>query len=1187
MVKFDFTPEQKIAIENRGGALLCSAAAGSGKTRVLVERLIERVTDESDPCDIDDFLVITYTKAAAAELRSRILDGIYARIAEDPENRRLRRQAEGCYRAQIGTIHSFCARLLREMVQALGISPDFRVADESESDIMKTRVMENVLEERYRDMSEGFALLVDTMGAGRDDSKLVVTALDTHTKLQSHPYPEKWVKEQLAELRLDGVTDVSQTVWGGILMQRAESSARYWQEKLYKILEGGGDYPDFMAAYGESLTVTLSCVRAFLSGLRNSWDEAAINSVIAFPRAKPLRGCDDLKEMRTRCKKELDKVTGPFRRMSEGYFADMRAVAPAVEELLFLVLDFDAAYSAEKRRRSVIDFSDQEHMAVRLLIDPETGEPTETAREVSSRYREIMVDEYQDVNAVQELIFHAVSKDGENIFMVGDVRQSIYRFRLADPTIFLQKYRSFKDAAEAEPCEGRKVLLSQNFRSREGILSAVNFIFKNIMSPDFGELDYTEREFLRVGAAYPEKTEPSVELDVIDMAGTEDEDGESPEKAGAEAAFIARRVLELKRTLLVSDGKGGERPASFGDMAILLRSVAGKAPEYASALRRAGIPVSSDRSGPFFEAPEIIMMLSLLSVIDNPHQDIPLISVLRSPIWGFNADELALIRLSDRKSDLYSALRVAAESDEKCRAFAEELSYYRNLAPDMSADRFLWHIYNRTGIFAIVGAMRGGTARRKNLMLLFEYAQRFESAGYKGLFGFISYMRELRERGDDPGETVSADDDAVRIMSIHKSKGLEFPVVFLADTAKKFNTMDAKKPLLIHPKLGIGAKRLDLVRRIEYPTLPRLAVAEAVNSENMAEEMRVLYVAMTRAREKLVITAAYSDAEREMAKLLKDSSLPVPPQVLAGTHSMADWILLPALSRPESGDLRFSSPFLPCEDEKDRWEVRLIKSAELTEAADDREARAPESAKGEGIDPAAVRALTEKLEFEYPYAAAVDIPSKLTATELKGRFPDFEAAEDAETIPKDKKRRELRTPDFSGPDRPITAAERGVALHLVMQYADYSKCAQPGGAAAEAERLRALGVLSEKQARAVRYDMIEAFFASDIGRRVLSAENLKREFKFSLLVPASEFFPDGGDDRILLQGVVDCWFEENGGITVLDFKTDYVTEESAEERAGLYAGQLSAYATALSRITGKPVREKLLYFFAINRAIAL
>ena len=343
-------------------------------------------------------------------------------------------------------------------------------------------------------------------------------------------------------------------------MQRAESAARYWDEKLYKVLEEGGDYPDFLASYGESLTVTRACVHAFLSGLRKSWDEAAINSVIAFPRAKPLRGCDDLKEMRTRCKKELDKVTGPFRRMSEGYLTDMRAVSPAVEELLSLVLDFDAAYSAEKRRRSVIDFSDQEHMAVRLLIDPETGGPTETAREVSRRYREVMVDEYQDVNAVQELIFRAVSKNGENIFMVGDVRQSIYRFRLADPTIFLQKYRNFKDAAEAEPYEGRKVLLSQNFRSRAGILSAVNFIFKNIMSPDFGELEYTKREYLRAGAAYPQSGEPSVELDVIDMAGTEDEDGESPEKAEAEAAFIARRILELKRTLRISDGNVGRAP---------------------------------------------------------------------------------------------------------------------------------------------------------------------------------------------------------------------------------------------------------------------------------------------------------------------------------------------------------------------------------------------------------------------------------------------------------------------------------------------------------------------------------------------------------------------------------------------------------------------------------------------------
>ncbi len=1225
------TPAQLSAVTTRGTALLVSAAAGSGKTKVLVERLISRLTDEKDPCDVTDFLVITYTRAAAAELKARIADELTARMALYPDNRHLRRQATLTAAANIDTIHGFCTGLLRENAHLAGLQPDFRVADDSESSLLKAEVLEALLEERYEtiEADAGFRLLVDTLSAGRDDKRLVDVILDTHTALLSHADPQGWVKEHCQALALDGVRDASETVWGRYLMADVKGKARYWRGVLEGLLSDAAACPDFIKAYGDSLEETLEGLDKFIEALDGRWDEARALADIPFPRAKNLKGYEDLKAVRARCKDALKKAAAAFEYASADLLEDMAAVRPAETALLQLVLDFDAAYADAKRRRGVVDFADQEHLALRLLTD-DKGEPTALARSVSGRFKEILIDEYQDCSAVQELIFRAVSRDGRNIFMVGDVKQSIYRFRLADPTIFLAKYKSYRDVDgevdNAEGDEGRRILLSTNFRSSAAILDAVNFIFKNIMSEALGDLDYTEREYLYPGRADADDGPGPVEIDILDMRGEDeedDEDGEAPDKTALEARFVALKIQALLSSgMEIPDDRGGRRPVGPGDIAILLRSVKEKAPVYARALGDRGIPVSLPGTEGFFDAPEVSLALSFLGIIDNPRQDVPLIAVLRCPVYGFTPDELAAIRLADRSGDMYAALTAAAEGNERCRAFLEELHDFRAAAPDLPADRLLWHVYNKTGLLGIMGALPGGQTRRDNLVRLAQLAGRCEANGYKGVFGFMRYIRQLIELGGDAGDAAEAlSAGAVNIMSIHKSKGLEFPVVILADTAKRFNLKDAAKPLLVHAGLGVGMKRTDMERRIEYPTLPRLAVSKALTRETLSEELRVLYVALTRAREKLIVTAAFPDASRELQKLSKMAAQPVPPQLVEGMNSMAQMLLAPVLTRPEAARFMEEAGLTATDEdsacrrvtdpeETPLFDLRLIpreaaERLELEEVISQEQTAAPDLADApsqprEGgetghppYDPALAEEIRRRLRFEYPYKAAETLPSKLTATELKGRLVDLEVSEEAEARVYAKKPGYIAArPSFASQRTALTAAERGTALHLAMQYIDFARCGSLNGIEAELTRLRDARFLSKKQYEAVDARKIAAFFASDLGRRVLEAGKLYREFKFSLLLPAGdgELGVSGGvsgDDRVLFQGVVDCCFEEDGALHIIDFKSDAVTEETLGEKTRLYSEQIKAYGRAMTAITGLPTASLTLYFFGLDRAVRI
>ncbi|MDR1217249.1 MAG: helicase-exonuclease AddAB subunit AddA, partial [Oscillospiraceae bacterium] len=1112
------------------------------------------------------------------------------------DNARLRRQATLCYRAPISTIHSFCAELLRENAHKLGLAPDFRVADETECTLLKVRVLDDLFDSRCDDVSDGaesgFALLADMFFTGRGDRRLRDIVLDVYSRLQSHPYPDRWVAAQLDRLNFGNVSDAAETVWGAAVMDDARRAARHWLGVMRGLFGEMEDHPDFMKAYGRSVAVTIAGIEGFLAAMDKGWDAARARARVEFPPAR-VSGYDELKDVRKRCSKGMKKVAETFAYSSAELLEDMAATAPVISELLRLTLDFAAAYSVSKRERGLIDFSDQEHLACELLIDGQTGMPTDTARAVRDRYREILVDEYQDVNAVQELIFRAISRDGDNIFMVGDVRQSIYGFRLADPTIFLEKYRTYSDGAPRSG-RGARVLLTGNFRSRAGILDAVNYVFKNIMSEGFGGMDYTEREYLRAGRGDDaDSPEPPVELDVLDMGAQEQEDAarDTLSAAEAEAEHVARRIEELMCAApFLPDGNGGVRAAECADFAILLRSVKGKAAFYHRALARRGIPAELPGRTSFFKTPEITAAMSLLSVIDNPMQDIPLISVLRGPVYGFTADELAAIRAILPNADFYTALKAAAETDARCGAFISELASLRAAAPDMPADRFICHVYSVTSLPGRMAAMGSGGRRRENLMLLVEYARKFEADGHKGLFGFVSFMRRLAENGTEPeaGRTEGAAGGAVRVMSIHKSKGLEFPIVFLADTSKKLYKEDMRSPVLIHSALGVGVKRRDTRRRIEYQTLARAAIGGAMTAEMMAEELRVLYVAMTRAREKLVIVSTLRRADKTLRDLYGRASAPVPAQTLRDAAAVSEWLLLAALTRPEAVRLVEADESEPVAWTEtlgpEDWDMRLYGAERFGDPLygaqpDDAQEAAQDGARAAARDED-VAELRRRFEFVYPYRASENLPSKLTVTELKGKTSDEALVKDAHMYIGRRGARPPAIPDGTGA---LTGAERGTAIHLVMQHIDYAKCNGPDGIRAELARLTDARIITAEQAEAADIPGIAAFFTSETGSALRSADKIFREFKFSLLTPASSFFPGGGEDEILFQGVIDCAYESDGRLTVVDFKTDRVTGDTLAERARVYAPQLRHYADALTRVTGLPVARRSIYFFAVRQ----
>ena len=1187
MGDIQLTPQQLGAVEDRGGSLLVSAAAGSGKTKVLVERVFAYLREEH--CHIDDFLIITFTRAAAAELRSKLAAELARRVAAEPENGHLRQQMFRVYQADIKTVDGFCASLLREHVHLLepvdgrSLTPDFRILDESECTLLKERALEQALEHFYQRIEqgdEGCRLLAETLGFGRDDRGLALLVPEVHAKLQSHPYPEKWLA-QAAEGWRELPQRLADSVYGRTIMDDTVRRALYWAGRLERAARDMEGCQPVFDAYADRFLEAAAQLREYEGAAQKGWDEMSRVDV-TFRKLGAVRGEENgdskaaAKAVWDKCKAAVKKLSAPYQTAESELLDDLRVIAPAMEALLELTADFDRRFQAEKVRRNAMDFSDQEHYAVRLLAG-EDGTPTELGEQVSHRYREIMVDEYQDTNEVQNCIFRAVSRQGENIFAVGDVKQSIYRFRLAEPGIFLEKYRTYLDAEDAAPGQPRRRVLSQNFRSRREVLDAANFVFAAIMSREMGELDYTEEQYLHFGAAYyPDAPERETEFHYLSV---EDTPEQRFDRAEAEARFTARRIRQLlDGGFPVRGGDGGLRPVEPEDIVILMRSPSARLAVFTAALEREGIPCDGGESEDFFSAMEIAVVLSLLEIVDNPRQDVPLIAVLRSPLVGMSADRLAEIRALQPEGDYYEAL--CRDEGEDAQAFLSLLRELRHASREMAADKLLWYCYDRCRVEAIFGAMADGAQRQARLTALYDYVRRLVQSGRTGLFDCVSHLRRLLENGDAPAITAARASGGVRIMSVHKSKGLEFPVVVLADLNRSFNRQDLDRPVLVHPQLGVGAERVETERRIRYDTVSKSALALTLEREAKAEELRILYVAMTRAQEKLIMVCSRKNPEKYLRELAALTELPVPPEAVSGANCPGDWLLLTLLNTFQASELHGFAGVRPSELTEAPAGVTLHLhriGGEETEGA----ASPAEEDAGESPD---TTPDTASLGFVYGHRAATVTPSKVTATQLKGRAIDEEIAEG--TLPRRRESAPER-PRFLQEKRGLTGAERGTAMHLVMQFLPLDTAAEPWAVAEVIDGLRRRRLLTPEQAAALDVPALVRFLASPLAERIRNAPRLWREYRFALLTDAGIYDGDAAGEEMLLQGVADCVFETESGLAVVDFKTDRVQTAEVQQRAEVYRAQLDAYAGALSRILERPVTERILYFFACGEEISL
>ncbi len=1163
MATYDLTPQQQAVVDDRGGALLVSAAAGSGKTMVLVERVLKRVTQEQ--ANLDDFLLITFTQAAAAELRGKLVERLSRELAVRPGDRHLQKQMNRVYLAQISTVHAFCGALLREYGHRLDLPADFRTCDEREAELLRTRAMEQTLEDAYTAGDDRILAALDMLGAGRTDAALPEVILKVYADLQCACDPAQRLRELHESLDTSACTDVGQTVWGAYLLAELRSSLQNCIELTQSA---------YRAALPEAnLAGCAQCFaadEAMLRGLTElqTWTEVA-NAKPAYCRWPTKEKDNALKEQlhnqRDRIKDIVKKALQRFRLPSEEALADLAACKDALTGLLLLTERFAANYSALKRRRHVLDFNDLEHETLRLLTQG-TDAPTPAAREIAQRFTEIMVDEYQDSNAVQETIFRAVSKQGRNLFFVGDVKQSIYRFRRADPTLFLKKYHAFADYTAAADGEPRKILLSVNFRSRPEILAAANDVFRLTMNDRVGGLRYGEAEALRTLSPEPAPlSTPAVELHCIDNEGVQSERKLLREEI--EAEFVARRIREmLQNGETIPDGEG-TRPVRAGDIMILLRSLSGKAEVYMQALRRYGIR-SACGSENIFDTEEIGLVTALLQVVDNPHQDIPLLSVLLSPIFSFRADTLARLRAVQREGDVFDALCAAPEAAD----FLQTLTGLRDLAQTSTLRELLDVFDERLYLRAIFSAMDGGAQRIENLEAFFALADSFETETRRGLPAFLRHLDALREKGCRT--QAAAAPDAVRLMTIHSSKGLEFPVVFLADLGKQFNMDDARAAVLTDSELGLASNVLDAERGLVYPSVARLAISSRKRRETLSEEMRLLYVAMTRPKYRLVMSFCTGRLQALLTRLSQSLSVPLAQATVEGAVRMGDWVLMAALTRTEAGALFAvaGNPGCACVSQYP-WRITYQSGNDFIPSA--------QAVEENSVRDETPLLLPELLRYAHPAATAA--PSKLTATQLKGRSLDDEVAEQTVRVPE----LTFAKPRFTSGLRPLTPAERGTAMHLAMQFLRYERCTSLDGILAELKRLTEQGFLTQQQGEAVRPEKLLAFFTSETGRRVLSAKRLVREFKFSVLQDAALLGSALAGEQVLLQGVTDCCIVEDDGLTILDFKSDRVAPGQERTRGEYYRGQLDAYSLALARIFELPVKERILWFFSTDTAVCL
>ena len=1175
-----WTIDQRHAIECCKGSVLVSAAAGSGKTTVLVERVIRRLTDEDNPCSAEDLLIVTFTRAATAQMREKIGAAILKRLSEDPTDRHLRRQYMLLPFAKICTIDSFCNDLVRENFHALGISPDYSLLDNETAVIMKNDVCEAMLEREYEEDLDGrFSELSDMMSSGSSDedfAKLIIKMYDIST---AYPFPDLWLDSLIGEY---SQPDINKSRWGGIIKKYVCDMLDYCVSSSRDMMTAMESDPIVADAYGAAVQSDINMYAELREKINSDWDEAleAFKTVKYMSLGRVPKGYEsETKNVVTTARKKLKdllkKVPGIMCVSSEEHADDMRLLRDPVTKLIELVKQFGREYSAEKDKMNSADFSDILHRALNLLAvsDGSGGYiKTDLARELSSHYVEILVDEYQDINEAQDMIFRAISADENNLFTVGDVKQSIYRFRQAMPEIFLRRRSTTHSFESGKYPLG--ITLGSNFRSRVGVTSCVNYIFRQLMSTEAGELEYDDSEALNAAAKYPERDTPDCELHVVTDKGNRADTLEA--QARYVARYIDRTVREGKT--LVTKG-GAMHPASYGDFCILLRTAKNVSSVYANALSERGIPVFSPETGGFFEAAEISFILSLLRVLDNPVQDIPLAAVMLSPLFGFSAGELADIRASAKErleagetEPLYRSVAASAdEGDEKAAAFLKKIESLRRLSLTLSAGELVRRVCEETGFDAIVGAMPDGERRRLNVGLLCDYAEKYEAAGNLGLSGFIRFIDKVARTSGDLATAArpSENADIVRIMTVHQSKGLEFPICILADMQHAFNERDNTESVLISSSAGLGMKRRTEDGISVYDTASRRAAV--ITSERMgrSEEMRVLYVALTRAKENLVMVTSVPNPEKGLAKVAVECGIGerANPFAVLRMNNFSDLVLTALMRHPAADELRkLSGVDVPIFlSEKDRFKLKVVVSDSesfMTESANEQKIAAK---------PVFFNEVQARLDYSDPRSVLSSVPAKRAASDGSERGINREYFASSR-------------PAFMSSGG-LTPAQRGTATHKFMQFSNYA--AARAGIESELARLVDGGFLSEDEGKAVNIGAAKRFFMSPLAERIFASDNVMREKKFASLFPAKFFYPEltgeAAEEKIVVQGIADCVFVEGGELVIVDYKTD--TGVDAEALLDRYSAQLEIYREALSQALGMPVKETLLYSFFMNSTV--
>ena len=1221
-----WTQEQQKVIDLRNRNILVSAAAGSGKTAVLVERIITMLTKDEPPVDVDRLLIVTFTEAAAAEMKERIRLAIEKKLMEYPDNEHLKQQATLIHNAQITTIHSFCLSVIRDHFHAIDIDPGFRIGEEGELKLLRHDVLEEVLEEKYQEGNKRFLDFASGYSTGRNDKKIEDLILKIYEFSRSYPDSDAWLDScvkayEIEDLEAFEESNVIKKILQDVQknLEDAKALVEFAMQTALSI--------DGPAAYEAALEKDLIVIED-LQSARTYRQQSEAFANVKWARLPVNKDKTVSEEKITQVKKLREMVKGVVKNIAAQYFyetpeamiEDMNLCAPAMEELADLVRLFGSRFEEKKRSQNMIDFSDMEQYALRILTQKtEKGfVPSPVALEYQKQYQEIMIDEYQDSNLIQEAILTSVStcRSGRyNIFMVGDVKQSIYRFRLSKPELFLEKFYTYN----IEESQTQRIDLHKNFRSRKEVLESVNAIFGRIMTEKLGGIVYDDQAALYPGAEYPENENLNTEIYLIDsdldrvkeryQLEENENNAEELSKIASEkeleARAIAMRIRELLRTQKVTDKATGElRNAKYSDIVILTRSVKGFADVFTEVLNREGIPTYAGTSEGYFQTQEIGVLLDYLRTLDNRRQDIPLTAVLTSPFCGLDAEELAKIKCFYPELPFYEAVVRYREDDEerknekdevirmKISACLEQMDAFRRIVPFTPMHELLWKILEDTGYGDYVAAMPGGQQRKANLEMLIEKARAYESTSYKGLFHFVRYIEQLQKYDVDYGEASIEDEhaDTVRVMTIHKSKGLEFPIVIVAGMGKRFNMQDARSAVALHAGMGVGLDAVDLGLRTKSPSIVKKVIQKEEVLESLGEELRVLYVALTRAKEKLIITGTLPRPEEKLeeSRMLQRSNqkeLSFGELSHAGTYW--DWILPAVLGCGE--DVPLEVNILHFEDivkEGLKEETKGVISRSLLEKWDTDRVYEPEMH----------TVMEEQFGFHYPYEKSSTRKLKFTVTELKKRAHeiamDHSLEEEAqEELLYEEPEVTPLIPTFMQKEEGLTGAPRGTAYHRIMELLAFEG-PEPDSIETVTEwidGMAASGKIEKEAAECVKAYDIFRFLETSSGKRMKKAaksQKLWKEQPFVLGIDAKELYPEEEDgELILVQGIIDAYFEEEDGLVVLDYKTDRVRK--AEELVEKYQEQLRYYAKALEQMTGKKVKEKIIYAFSLGKEIRI